>query len=90
MRKKALSWLLAASMVLSLFAALPGTAKALENTCEVIDTNVSKVEGGVVSGMNILAAEDLLGSYEGLTEVQMRTKTSFVGWPWYVSGGSAP
>ncbi len=53
--------------------------------------NVTKAAGGIVSGMDILAEDDLVGSYEGATATQLKTKSFYgSGWSWYASGGTAP
>ena len=42
------------------------------------------------AGELLEAPDDLFGAYEGASASGLKTKSLFVGWQWYVSGGTAP
>ena len=64
---------------------------ALSQNYYETNSNVTRAAGGIVSGMDILAEDDVDGSYEGATATQLKTKSFYgSGWSWYTSGGTTP
>ncbi len=71
-----------------LFGILYMTTASL-NYCQS-NENVTKAAGGVVSGMDIVASDDVAGCYECATAAELTTKSFFSGWHWNDGGGEAP